>query len=181
MSHASAFQYCPPSVNHVSFVDWLVVMGAIQRPIRFVMYHGFNKGPIGWLAKHAKVIPIAGRKENPEVFQQAFDQISTELQGDWVVGIFPEGKITATGEINEFRGGIEHIIARDPAPVVPMAINGLWGSMFSRKEKDISKRRPRGWFTTITLTLGEPVPAEEVSAELLQERVTQLWEAGSAP
>ncbi len=167
--------------NHVSFVDWLVVMGAIQRPIRFVMYHGFNKGPLGWLAKHAKVIPIAGRKENPEVFERAFDQISEELQGDWVVGIFPEGRITATGEINAFKSGIEHIIKRDPAPVVPMAINGLWGSMFSRKEKEVAKRRPRGWFTTITLTLGEPVPAEEVTAEVLQERVTALWEAGGSP
>ncbi|MEZ4318106.1 MAG: MFS transporter [Myxococcota bacterium] len=167
--------------NHVSFVDWLVVGGAIQRPIRFVMYHGFYKGPFGWLAKQARVIPIAGKTESPEVFERAFDQISAELQGDWVVGIFPEGKITATGEINEFKAGIEHIVKRDPCPVVPMAINGLWGSMFSRKDGEAFKKPPRGWGTKVTITLGEPVPAELVTAELLQERVTALWKAGGPP
>jgi len=165
--------------NHVSFVDWLVVGGAIQRPVRFVMYHGFYKGPFGWLAKQAKVIPIAGKRENPKVFEAAFDQISEELQGDWVVGIFPEGKITATGEINEFKSGIEHIIERNPCPVVPMAINGLWGSMFSRKDGEAFKKPPRGWWTKVTITLGEPVPADQVSAELLQKRVAELWEKGA--
>ena len=60
--------------RHVSFVDWLVVAGAVQRPIRFVMYAGFDAGLIGWMAKQAKVIPIAGRTEKPEVFKRAFDQ-----------------------------------------------------------------------------------------------------------
>ncbi|TNE87556.1 MAG: MFS transporter [Deltaproteobacteria bacterium] len=169
---------CVIVANHVSFVDWLVVAGAVQRPIRFVMYAGFDKGLLGWMAKQAKVIPIAGRSEKPEVFQRAFDQISEELQGDWVVGLFPEGKLSPDGEMGEFKRGIEHIIARDPCPVVPMAINGLWGSMFSRVGGAAGPRKPRAWNTTITLTLGEPVPPGQVTAELLHERVEALWKAG---
>jgi 1-acyl-sn-glycerol-3-phosphate acyltransferase len=169
---------CVIVANHVSFVDWLVVAGAVQRPIRFVMYAGFDTGLIGWMAKQAKVIPIAGRTEKPEVFQRAFDQISEELQGDWVVGIFPEGKLTGDGDMSPFRRGIEHIIERDPCPVVPMAINGLWGSMFSRMGGKAGPRKPRSWNTRVTLTLGPAVPPEEVTAELLEERVRSLWEQG---
>ncbi|MCB9672222.1 MAG: MFS transporter [Alphaproteobacteria bacterium] len=161
--------------NHVSFVDWLVVMGAVQRPIRFVMYAGFAKGFVGWLAKQAKVIPIVGRKEDPALLERAMDQISLELQGDWVVGIFPEGRITDTGEMYPFRKGIEEIVERDPAPVVPFAINGLWGSVFSRAP---GSSFPRGFRSPVTITLGPALPPEQVTAEAVQERVKALWTAG---
>ncbi len=161
--------------NHVSFVDWLVVMGAIQRPIRFVMYAGFAKGLIGWLARQAKVIPITSRKEDPELLERAMDRISEELRGDWVVGIFPEGRITDTGEMYPFKRGIEAIVQRDPAPVVPFAINGLWGSVFSRAP---GSRFPRGFRSPVTITLGPPIPPEEVTAERVQQKVRELWEAG---
>lgn len=161
--------------NHMSFVDWLIVMGAIQRPIRFVMYAGFAKGLLGWLAKQAKVIPIVGRKEDPALLQRAMDQISVELQGDWVVGIFPEGRITDNGEMYPFRSGIERIIERDPAPVVPFALNGLWGSVFSRAP---GSRFPRGFRSPVTITLGPAIPAEEVTAQAVEDSVRVLWEAG---
>lgn len=160
--------------NHVSFVDWLVVMGAVQRPIRFVMYAGFAKGPFGWLAKQAKVIPIVGRKEDPALLQRAMDQISEEIQGDWVVGIFPEGRITKTGDMDAFRPGIEKIVERDPAPVVPFAINGLWGSVFSKAP---GSNLPRGFRSPVTITLGPAIPPDELSAQLLEDRVRDLWTA----
>lgn len=167
---------CVMAGNHVSFVDWLVVGGAVQRPIRFVMYAGFAQGVIGWFARQAKVIPIAGKREAPEVLEAAMQQISLELQGDWVVGIFPEGQITRTGELTEFRSGIEHIVAQDPVPVVPFAINGLWGSMFSRKEPELMKRRPAGFWKHVVITLGPPIPPEEVTASRVQADVQSLWE-----
>ena len=172
---------CVIVANHVSFVDWLVMAGAVQRPIRFVMYAGFDAGIVGWMARQARVIPIAGRTERPEVFEQAFERISEELQGDWVVGIFPEGRLTADGDMAAFRKGIEHIIARDPVPVVPMAINGLWGSMFSRQDGAAGPKRPRSWSTRVTLTMGPAIPPEEVTAELLEARVREIWSAGGPP
>ena len=163
--------------NHVSFVDWLVVMGAVQRPIRFVMYAGFAKGPFGWLAQQAKVIPIVGRKEDPALLQAAMDRISEEIQGDWVVGIFPEGRITTTGEMDAFRPGIEKIIERDPAPVVPFAINGLWGSVFSKAP---GSKRPRGFRSPVTITLGPAIPPDQLTAAELEGRVRELWAAHPA-
>lgn len=163
--------------NHVSFVDWLVVMGAVQRPIRFVMYAGFAKGIVGFLAQQARVIPIVGRKEDPALLKKAMDTISEELNGDWVVGIFPEGRITDNGDMYPFRGGIEAIVERDPTPVVPFAINGLWGSVFSRAP---GSKYPRGFRSPITITLGEPIAAADVTAAHVEAKVRELWEAGGA-
>jgi 1-acyl-sn-glycerol-3-phosphate acyltransferase len=167
--------------NHVSFADWLLLAGAIQTPLRFVMYAGFNKGLFAWFAKQAKVIPIASKTEDPVAFERAFDQIHEELVGDWMVAIFPEGKLTGDGEIGEFKKGVEHILARDPVPVVPMALNGMWGSSFSRKDGPALRKPPRRMFGKVTITIGEPVPPEQVTAELLREKVLALWKAGGAP
>ena len=81
--------------------------------------------------------------------------------------------------MSEFKKGIEHIIKRDPCPVVPLAINGLWGSMFSRKDGPAMSKPPRRLFgTKVVITMGEAVPADEVTAELLEQRVHALWMAG---
>jgi 1-acyl-sn-glycerol-3-phosphate acyltransferase len=121
--------------NHVTFVDWLIIASACKRPPRFVMYHRFLKLPfVGWLFRDAKVIPIAPAHENGETLEAAFDRIAEELEAGEVVCIFPEGKVTKDGAMNVFRTGVERIVRRTPVPVVPMALKGMWGSFFSRKE-----------------------------------------------
>jgi 1-acyl-sn-glycerol-3-phosphate acyltransferase len=87
------------------------------------------------------------------------------------VCIFPEGKLTSDGELNEFKNGIERIIQENPVPVIPMALQGLWGSFFSRDpRKGFFKRL----WSRITLVAGEPVAAEAVKCELLQAQVATL-------
>ena len=164
---------CVLVANHVSFIDWFVLAAAVRRPPRFVMYHRFMKLPlVNYLFRQAKVIPIAGRKENPELLDRAFETIHEELQDGWTICIFPEGDITQDGKMLPFRPGIEKIVGRDPVPVVPMAINGLWGSFFSRSPDRGAFRRVR---SRVWVTIGEPVPPEEVTAEGVQERVAELW------
>src|SRR5262249_50022645 len=92
-----------------------------------------------------------------------------------VVGIFPEGKITTTGDLNEFRPGIERIVKASAVPVVPMALRGLWGSFFSRVEgKAMKTPFRRGAFSRVELVAGAPVPAEQVTAKALEARVRDL-------
>jgi len=70
---------------------------------------------------------------------------------------------------------VERILARDPVPVVPMALNGLWGSFFSRQGgKAMSKPFRRGLFSRVALTIGEPMPPTTTAAQL-QEVVEGLW------
>jgi 1-acyl-sn-glycerol-3-phosphate acyltransferase len=162
--------------NHVSFVDALILGGSIRRPVRFVMYHKIFKMPVlSFIFRNAKAIPIAPAKEDKEMMERAFNEIARELEEGNVVGIFPEGAITHDGEMDSFRGGIERVIARTPAPVVPMALRGLWGSIFSRRDTFLKRMRlPRRFWSKIELVAGPPVPAVQVTAALLEEKVRAL-------
>jgi 1-acyl-sn-glycerol-3-phosphate acyltransferase len=161
--------------NHVSFVDWLVVAAAVKRPIRFVMYYKFAEIPVlKYLMRHAGVIPIAGRNENPEVFERAFALIAQSLQQGHLVGVFPEGAISRDGEIHEFKRGIEHMLSRNPVPVVPMALQGLWGSIFSHRDGPAMTKLPRRIWFAVTLRIGEALPPEHASAAELERRVRAL-------
>jgi 1-acyl-sn-glycerol-3-phosphate acyltransferase len=162
--------------NHVSFVDALVIMAACRRPIRFVMDHNIFRWPVlKFVFRTSKAIPIASAKEDPAMMEIAFDEVGKALDAGDLVGIFPEGKITADGNINPFRPGITRILLRNPVPVVPMALRGLWGSFFSRKDGP-AMTRPfrRGMFSRIELVMAAIVPAAEASPERLQLEVTSL-------
>ncbi len=162
--------------NHVSFIDALLIGGSIRRPVRFVMYYKIFSIPIlSWIFKTAKAIPIAGYRENPEMLTRAYESIDNELNLGQVVGIFPEGAITRDGQIAPFKTGVENIIARRPVVVVPMALIGLWGSWFSRKGGAAGRKWPRRFRAPIQLTIGEPMPAQELTAEQLQSAVTKLY------
>ena len=160
--------------NHVSFVDPLILGGMIRRPVNFVMYYKIYKIPVlNFIFRTGKAIPIAGRSEDPEVLETAYRRMHGVLEIGDVLGIFPEGKISSDGELNEFKPGIDKIIAEKPVPVVPMALCNLWGSMFSRRDP-LYKRRPYKLWSLIELRIGEPIPPEEVSAARLQQEVQKL-------
>ncbi|MBI5898066.1 MAG: MFS transporter [Rhodocyclales bacterium] len=162
--------------NHVSFVDALVIMAACKRPIRFVMDHQIFRWPLlNFVFRTSKAIPIASAKEDPAMMEKAFDEVGKALDAGDLVGIFPEGKITADGSINPFRPGITRILARNPVPVVPMALRGLWGSFFSRKDGP-AMTRPfrRGVLSKIELVVGAAVPAAAALPERLQADVAAL-------
>ena len=158
--------------NHVSFVDALLIGGAVRRPVRFVMYYKiYNLPVLNFIFRTAGTVPIAGRSEDLLIYDAAFKKIAEYLRNGEVVCIFPEGKLTSDGELNEFKNGIERIVAENPVPVIPMALQGLWGSFFSRDpHKGFFKRL----WSRITLVAGEPVAAEVVKCELLQAQVSAL-------
>lgn len=163
--------------NHVAFNDWLIVGGSVRRPARFVMDHRMAKTPVvSTLLRHGKVIPIAPEHESKEIMERAFAKIAEELRAGEVVCIYPEGKITKDGELNAFKSGIERIVRETPAPVVPMAIDGLWGSVFSRKDGPAMKKLPKRFRARLRLSIGELIAPEAVTAKLLEERVRGLLE-----
>ncbi len=161
--------------NHVSFMDAQIVLGCIRRPVRFVMYYKIFNTPLKPLFKAMKAIPIAGAKENPELLQRAFAEVDKELAAGHLVCIFPEGGITRDGEIAPFRPGVEKILAARPVPVVPLALRGLWGSIFSRKDSWLNRARlPRRFRSKIELVAGPAVPPEQASAAMLEAKVREL-------
>jgi 1-acyl-sn-glycerol-3-phosphate acyltransferase len=166
--------------NHVSFVDALALSAACPRPIRFVMEAAIFRMPIvNLFARGMKAIPVCSAKENPQVMEQAFVTVAKELRDGNIVCIFPEGKLTSDGNINIFRPGMTRIITETPVPVVPMALSGLWTSMFSKAEKSIWRRLPKKLFAKITVSAAPPVAPEHAAPDAMREVVLKL--RGSIP
>ncbi|MGP4957461.1 MFS transporter [Pseudomonas helleri] len=158
--------------NHVSFVDALLIGGAVRRPIRFVMYYKiYNLPVLNFIFRTAGAIPIAGRAEDEATYERAFRKIAQYLNDGELVCIFPEGKLTSDGQISEFKAGVRVILEQTPVPVIPMALQGLWGSFFSR---DPNKGFFRRLWSRVTLVAGAAIPASEATQKLLRERVSEL-------
>lgn len=162
--------------NHVSYVDALVITAACHRPIRFVMDHHIFRWPIlSFVFKAGRAIPIASARDDPVLLEKAFDEVSAALAAGELVGIFPEGQITSDGELCPFRPGISRILERNPVQVVPVALSGLWGSIFSRRDgpamSALWKARP---FRRIAIAAGEPVNASQALPDSLRADVLAL-------
>lgn len=161
--------------NHLSYMDPLIVGGTIQRPIRFVMTHEIYRLPgLTWLFRLAGAIPVAPRKVDPECLARAFEAVDQALARGELVGIFPEGRLSPDGEVGEFRAGISEILARRTVPVVPMALEGLWGGVFSRAPGRL-RRRERGFFSRVQLMILDPVAPEQADRDRLEADIRAAY------
>lgn len=161
--------------NHVSYVDGLVIQAGCRRPVRFMIdQHIYNMPGVNYFMRHNRGIPILAKKENVE---KALQDISEGLEAGDAVCIFPEGQLTYTGNLGRFKPGIEWIIEQDPVPIYPVAIKGLWNSMFSRKYRH-SKFRwfPKGLRGKVTLICGDVIHPGHVSVNHLQRVILALKE-----
>jgi 1-acyl-sn-glycerol-3-phosphate acyltransferase len=161
--------------NHVSYMDPIILSACIRRPMRFVMYYKIFQLPLlRFLFQHAKAIPIASAREDERLMNEAFEQVDIELASGNIVCIFPEGGITHDGEVQRFRRGIETVIAKRPVPVVPVALQNLWGSWFSRSKEGLIRKFPRRLFARVPVVIGEPVMPGDVTAASLEILVRTL-------
>ncbi|MFC0268885.1 MFS transporter [Kushneria aurantia] len=161
--------------NHVSFMDALVMGGASPRPLRFLMDKPIYESPwLHWFFRMAGAIPVASERRDPKGMRRALDLVSEALGNGEVVMLFPEGRLTRDGRTKEFRRGIELIIRRDPVPVVPAALSGLWGSWSSRYGKGAFRSLPHRFRARVCLAFAQPLSADEASRETLQASVMAL-------
>jgi 1-acyl-sn-glycerol-3-phosphate acyltransferase len=166
---------CVLVCNHVSFYDALILSAAIRRPPRFVMYHTIFKTPIlSFIFRTAKAIPIAPAKEDSALLDKAYADIAQALADGEIVCIFPEGRITDTGEMYPFKNGIMRIIETTPVPVIPIALRGMWGSISSRKNGAAFSKLPRRLRSSVEVNVGVPMMPRHVSPEALQAEVEKL-------
>ncbi|MDH4005172.1 MAG: MFS transporter, partial [Gammaproteobacteria bacterium] len=161
--------------NHVSYMDPILLLASVRRPMRFVMYYKIFQLPLlRFLFQHAKAIPIASAKEDEQLMNEAFEKVDAELEAGNIVCIFPEGGITSDGEIHRFRPGIEKVIARRPVPVIPVGLQNLWGSWFSRSQGGSIRMVPGRLFARVPVMIGEPVMPGDVTAANLEILVRTL-------
>ena len=123
--------------NHISWIDWAVVLMAVPREVKFVMDKTiYNKWYLKWLLKMFKAIPISNASSKSTI-----QIIAKELDAGHMVVVFPEGSITRNGHLGEFKRGFEKVLelTTTDVRVIPFYIRGLWESMFSRANKKFKK------------------------------------------
>lgn len=159
--------------NHVSYMDGPIIDAGCKRHARYLIDKDiYNLPGVHYLMAMDRAIPISPNRKSVEA---AFDEISAALKNGELVCIFPEGFLTFTGSLGRFRPGIEWIIKRDAVPVIPMALSGLWGSVFSRKYmKSRFRWWPRQWGRKVTAICGPAIPPDKVHVNYLQEVVLRL-------
>ncbi|MBC8512896.1 MAG: 1-acyl-sn-glycerol-3-phosphate acyltransferase [Candidatus Thioglobus sp.] len=144
--------------NHISWIDFALIQWAIPRTIRFVVHDDYYRKPIfNWILRGVGAVSI-----RPENSRNAMQNIINLLNDDCVVGIFPEGHISTTGELSDLKRGFEKILAecKDNAVVVPFAINNMWGSFFSKAPKSIKKKKKFNLRRSVNVTIGKPLTSE---------------------
>jgi len=152
--------------NHSSWIDAILLISATDRPIRFLMFKGVYDHPlIKPFAKILKIIPIAS-DQGPREMIHSLREASDALRNGEVVCIFPEGEITRIGQMLPFRRGFERIIKGIDAPIIPVNIDGLWGSIFSFSGGRFLWKLPRHIPYPVRVTFGAPLPATASTTEV---------------
>ncbi|MGA2179505.1 MAG: MFS transporter [Verrucomicrobiota bacterium] len=154
--------------NHISFVDWLLLMAAADRPVRFLMGREYYDLP--WIkpfGRIARVIPIPSEIRPREVIR-ALHRAGDAIRNGEIVCVFAEGQITRTGELNKFQRGFERIMKNVDSPVVPVALGGVWGSIFSSAGGKFFWKWPRRILYPVTVNFGKPMPANSTADEVRQ-------------
>ncbi len=157
--------------NHASYLDGVIIQAACKkRPVRFLIDQFiYNLPVVNYFMRYNRGIPILAKKESVE---HALDEISKGLEGGDLVGIFPEGQLTYTGHLGRFKPGIEWIVERDPVPVYPIIIIGMWDSIFSRKYlKSKFKWMPRNYRRKIVAICGDPIHPGSLNVNHLQRTI----------
>ncbi|HSH47659.1 MAG TPA: 1-acyl-sn-glycerol-3-phosphate acyltransferase [Halomonas sp.] len=161
--------------NHVSFVDALVIGGASPRPLRFLMDRPiYDSRWLNWLFRLVGAIPVDSERNDPGSLRRALDEVSRALSQGEVVMLFPEGRLTPNGEIQRFRRGLDMILARNPVPVVPAGLAGLWGSWTSNCGGPALTKWPRRFRARVALHFGEAMAPETATRARAEARVRAL-------
>ena len=162
--------------NHVALVDPVLLMAASPRPIRFVMDHEIFARPVlGWFFRLAKAIPVPPQREDPAAYEAAFAKACEVLRDGELLCIFSEGGSTRDGKLGELKGDVMKLLESNPVPVVPLALQNLRSSYFSRQDgATISRPFRRSWFSPVGLVAGDAVAPGAVTPAGLRERVSRL-------
>jgi acyl-[acyl-carrier-protein]-phospholipid O-acyltransferase / long-chain-fatty-acid--[acyl-carrier-protein] ligase len=167
--------------NHMSFVDAALLIASTDRPIRFLVYKGiYDNRFVNPFARMLKAIPISS-EQRPREMIRSLRTASEALRNDEIVCIFAEGQITRTGQLLPFRRGLERIMKGIEVPIIPMNLDGVWGSIFSFERGRFLWKMPRRIPYPVTVSFGKPMPStssaiavrsavQELQAEAFRER-----------
>ena len=150
--------------NHISYIDFALIQWGTPRTIRFVVHDDYYSKPIfNWILRAVGAVSI-----RPENSRNAMQSIVSLLNDDCVVGIFPEGHISTTGELSDLKRGFEKILSesKDSVVVVPFAVNDMWGSFFSKAPRSIKKKKKFSFRREVNISIGKRLASNTTRSEV---------------
>ncbi len=164
--------------NHVSLIDSFLVMASIDRPVRFIVDEIYYRMPVlNWLMRAMRAIPVSATGGLRVVLKALREAGNTLDEGD-LVCIFAEGQMTRIGIMLPFRRGLERIVKGRTAPILPINLDRIWGSLYTRAKGTFFFKWPERWFFPVTVTIGKPVPSSTTAFEvrrIVQQLGYEAW------
>ncbi len=161
--------------NHVSYMDGLILNCASPRPLRFIIDEDiYNLPVVNYFMKMDKAIPVKASKDS---VRSMIEKVTEAINHGDLVAIFPEGQITYSGNLSRFKFGIEWLLKENKVDVIPVILEGLWGSMFSRKYLDPKYRFkfiPRYFRKKIKAICGKPIAHEKATINYMQRQMMKM-------
>jgi acyl-[acyl-carrier-protein]-phospholipid O-acyltransferase/long-chain-fatty-acid--[acyl-carrier-protein] ligase len=152
--------------NHLTFVDWLLLLTTLRRPVRCVVCAPYARDwPWRHVLRWAGAIPIDG-STGPKAIVQALRSASDALNRGELVCLFAEAVRTRTGFLLPYHRAFEQVLRKSQAPIIPVCLDQVWGSIFSCQGDRVTWRRPRPLPYLVTLSFGRPLPATSTAAEV---------------
>lgn len=164
--------------NHLSLIDALLLLASTDRFVRFIMYKGIYDMPIVKpFARVIRAIPISSQLRPREMIR-ALNEASEAIREGDVVCIFAEGQITRIGQLLPFRRGLTRIMKDLDAPIIPVNLDGVWGSIFSYERGRFLWKFPRHPLSPVTVSFGKPMDARSAPFQVrqaVQQLNTDSW------
>lgn len=145
---------CVVISNHVSYIDGILILWMLPRNVRFVVDGANFAGPVTrYLASAFDTILMSS---NPKSIGRALKTAREGVKAGDVIGLFPEGTITRNGQLQAFKPGLKNILKGTDGVIVPMWLDGMWGSIFSFSGGKFFFKLPWPLRRKLTLHIGEP-------------------------
>jgi acyl-[acyl-carrier-protein]-phospholipid O-acyltransferase/long-chain-fatty-acid--[acyl-carrier-protein] ligase len=156
--------------NHLSYIDSFVISAASDRLVRFVIFDHYMS--VKWMIPFLKmfgVIPIS-----PNRAKEAVRTVADAVKAGDLVCIFPEGQLTRSGAMSEIKKGFELMVRQAGAPVIPIYMDDLWGSIFSFERGVFFKKWPYHFPYHLSVHFGDPLTPKEATANRVREVLMDL-------